>query len=121
MPFNINQYQVTIGFFYDRNLIINKKSFFILRKVIVWESIVIIIIIIIIIIFIISVISEMCFFFIFVVSAHQKNRKIRFRLVLLTFLTYGHIFPSSSFAMNFKKIQVLGLTLRHIKKFVTVT
>ena len=79
--FSFNQYRATIGVFNNRNLISNKTIFYFTESNSVGINLLFI-----------SAINVMVFFFfsiMFVVSVHQKNRKIRFKLILLPLLIIG--------------------------------
>ena len=78
MPVNLNQYRAAIGVFNNRNLITNKKFFDFTESNSVGINLLFI--------SAINVMVFLFFFFIFVVSAHQKNRKIWFKLILLPLL-----------------------------------
>ena len=79
MPVNLNQYRAAIEVFNNRNLITNKKFFYLTESnnvgMNLFPSI--------------NVMVFFFFFFMFVVSVHQKNRKIRFKLILLPLLIIG--------------------------------
>ena len=79
MPFNLNQYRAAIGVFNNRNLITNKKIFYFAESNSVAINL----------FSTINVMVFFFFFFMFVVSVHQKNRKIRFKLILLPLLIIG--------------------------------
>ena len=79
MPVNLNQYRAAIEVFNNRNLITNKNFFYLTESnnvgMNLFPSI--------------NVMVFFFFFFMFVVSVHQKNRKIRFKLILLPLLIIG--------------------------------
>ena len=79
MPINLNQYRAAIGVFNNRDLITNKKIFYFTESNSVGINL-------------FSTINMMVFFFfffMFVVSVHQKNQKIRSKLILLPLLIIG--------------------------------
>ena len=79
MPVNLSQYREALGVFNDRNLITNKRFCYFTES----NSVGIILLFI-------SAINVMVFsFFMFLVSKHQKNRKIRFKLILLPLWIIG--------------------------------
>ena len=79
MPVNLNQYRAAIVF-NNRNLFINKFFYFTESNSVGINLLFI---------SAINVTVFFFFFFMFVVSAHQKNRKIRFKLILLPLLIIG--------------------------------
>ena len=79
MPVNLNQYWAAIAVFNNRNLITNKKIFYFTESNNVGMNL----------FPAINVMVFFFFFFMFVVSVHQKNRKIRFKLILLPLLIIG--------------------------------
>ena len=84
MPVNLNQYPAAIEIFNNRNLITNKKIFYVTESNSVGINLLFI-----------SAINVMVFlliFFMFVVSVNQKNWNIRFKLILLPLLIIGLCF-----------------------------
>ena len=79
MPVNLSQYRAAIGVFNNRNVITNKKFFYFTESTSVGTNLFLAI----------NVMVFFFFFFMFVVSVHQKNRKIRFKLILLPLLIIG--------------------------------
>ena len=79
MPVNLSQYRAAIGVFNNRNVITNKKFFYFTESTSVGMNLFLAI----------NVMVFFFFFFMFVVSMHQKNRKIRFKLILLPLLIIG--------------------------------
>ena len=79
MPVNLSQYRETLGVFNDRNLITNKRFCYFTES----NSVGIILL------FISAIHVMVFFFFMFLVSKHQKNRKIRFKLILLPLWIIG--------------------------------
>ena len=79
MPVNFNQHRAAIGVFNNRNLITNKKIFYFTESNSVGINL----------FSAINVMVFFFFFFMFVVSVDQKNRKVRFKLILLPLLIIG--------------------------------
>ena len=79
MPVNLSQYRAAIGVFNNRNLITNKRFFYFTESNNVGMNL----------FPAINVMVFFFFFFMFVVSVHQKNRKIRFKLIFLRLLIIG--------------------------------
>ena len=78
MRVNLQKHRVAIGVFNNHNLITNKKFFYLTGSNSVRINLLLISVINLMVLFL--------FFFIFVVFAHQKNRKTRFKLILLPLL-----------------------------------
>ena len=90
MPVNLSKYRAAVGVFNNRNLSTSKKLFYFTESNSVGINLLFI--------SVINVMVFFFFFFVFVVSAHQKNRKIRFKLILLpvlrigfAYITFGYI------------------------------
>ena len=97
MPVNLNQYRAAIGVFNNRNLITDNKFSYFTESNRVGINL----------FSAINVIVFFFFFFMFVVSVHQKNRKIRFTSILLPLLIMGFCLYHSVAAHNFIKIALL--------------